>query len=89
MPGEMLFFSSLNTHGPLSLGLLDYLQQLAVSTQPPGAERGGGAVVWFTTFATEAEEVAQPLNPGNEVRSVHFLPLLSVTGPVKGFMARI
>lgn len=46
-------------------------------------------MVWFATFATEAEEVAQTLNPGNEVRSVHFLPLLSITGSVKGFMARI
>lgn len=42
MPSEMLFFSSLNTNGPLSLGLEEYLQQLAVSTQPPGAEGGGG-----------------------------------------------
>lgn len=65
MPSEMLlFFSSLNTHGPLSLGLEDYLRQLAVSTQAPGAEGGGGTAVWFATFATEAEEVAQTPQPG-------------------------
>lgn len=58
MPSEMLFFSSLNTHGPLWLGLADCLQQLARSLQ----EQREGTVVWFATFATEAEEVAQPLN---------------------------